>query len=342
MDASSLWPLLPMEALPNHAVGSEQPQLDYGAGDLDIFNFPTGSGVLVQPELSALPELPIDVPVLPPAEYINPTQTQSPVLDLERKMNQLSHRLYEHMSQIPLSPTCAQSGHTETHPVDSSPDLMDFHIDQTFTLTESAVDVANRFAQVLRQSREACESTAVITQTDTFPGSTPIPPVVGLASLYSFLSCQTRILDAWSVIFTHIRNCAQAAEARSAVSGQGMVVRVPKVEVGSYKPSTSTALHVQLSLMVRNTTALKETIRVLVHELSTPCAAKSADVVAFDYCGSVDTASNATSGQIRDTLAVSMCHDLEHRATAIVRDAERVKQAIEEVVKRAEGDIFGG
>ncbi|KAL5339979.1 hypothetical protein BJX70DRAFT_136900 [Aspergillus crustosus] len=230
-------------------------------------------------------------------------EPRSTILAFEQGLNQLSQQLYEYMAKVPsIEESHASHQHHEPNGL---------HFDEVFRLTESAVDVANEFTKILRDDRH-------------LTGCTTGTPSMGMASLYSFLSCQTRLLEIWAVAFCCIRGCVEKLQEISSDPDQSIVICVPNVRIGTFTPSIMTALNLHLSLIVHGTTELRQTVRALVEEISVPCQ-------PFLAPGSTIV------GDIRGSLGVSACSDLLERATATALNSADLKTLVERAVKRTQG-----
>ncbi|KAL4877110.1 hypothetical protein BJY04DRAFT_222428 [Aspergillus karnatakaensis] len=296
-------------SLPPDIHGSQQ-YLDPGAIALNMFDYTIDLEEPFDFDFGS----PVDMVhnALSPSQLIHPSQEDSTVFALEQRIHKLSEQTCEYLARLP--PMQGGGFNRNCTAGNGNAEVMEPEIDTIFSLAEAAADVTKQFVNGLRQSR-------------LHPGVTP---PLGLASLYGLLSCQTRVLDIWTVLFFHMHGCFKSNLAKSTFT-DNIVVRVASIRIGSFVPSIATALSMQLSLIVRSTAGLQDAARALVQEIELPCATPNPLTTEGFAAGLCD--------QVRGPTAASGCRNLLERASATVNTARHVKGLIEQVVKGVEGNL---
>ncbi|KAF7590281.1 hypothetical protein BBP40_003018 [Aspergillus hancockii] len=145
-------------------------------------------------------------------------------------------------------------------------------------------------------------------------------------SLYLLPSCHHRVLDIWALTFTHIRNCVRASQENTANTAEPIVRRAPKVQLGSFMPSTSTVVDLGLSLMSRSASRLEGGIPALIDEISAPSTTVSCEVVDSADSGPIDdSVERMDDDGLRSPSAVSLCRAAHERAGVMVSNADAIR-----------------
>ncbi|KAL2845040.1 hypothetical protein BJY01DRAFT_247861 [Aspergillus pseudoustus] len=249
-----------------------------------------------------------------PASAVDHVRAESPVLALERRLNLLSQQLCDLAAKIPQ--LSIWRNYRETCPSDG----LEFHIDEAFAMADAIVEVGKLFVQTMQRTRSEAPQPA---------------QALGLASLLTLLSCYSRVMDIWALIFVHTRNCARESLKQVDDDAEAAVIRVPHVQIGSFTASIPAAVDLHLSLMARSTTQVEKSIRELMNEISS--AEPPSEIQALARAGSDGegkTVAENTGCGARGSVAFISCSTILERASAMVAEARNVAQLVAKVLER--------
>ncbi len=178
-----------------------------------------------------------------------------------------------------------------------------FCVEETYRVTDTLVNIYSDFSLALHHERSE----------QLMEDSTNLSK----SSVYLLVSCHHRLLDIWSKIFGHARQCV--ASAITGIGGRhGYHPSVPKLGVGAFSPSPSNNLYLHEALVSQFALQLRDGIQKVVVQLTATSAVMS-QVEEF-------------TGGVPSELPSSPNPDAE-------RIAQALKSARQEVLNRAEKSL---
>ncbi|KAI1864606.1 hypothetical protein JX265_008330 [Neoarthrinium moseri] len=149
-------------------------------------------------------------------------------IQVVQTLTKLNLDLLQHFNTIPLHALA---------PLDPPQDKELFHLDHTFQLTKVMLDVI----QTLQLP-------------GTFYLTAPEATTIDTASIFLVISCWHRLADIYESIFLHIKKCAEESATPAAASDAS--VRLPSVRIGTYRPSPTLSVLLQMVAALHHSTLL--------------------------------------------------------------------------------------
>ena len=217
-----------------------------------------------------------------------------------------------------------------------------FEIDHTFRLTQTLIDIYPCFIStaIQRQPDQShthsnpqnpqqvaeSESLQSIDETNHPHVTPPRKSTIDQASILLLLSCHLRLIDIYESIFSHIQACMESSKRSACHAEQTM--HAPELRIGSFAPSASAAIPMQVMLVIHLASQLLDRARELVHEVETGSSLRhrrrdAESVFADDGDdGTVSSGCQGSSGQ-EDDATGRMCKPIMNRATGMSQNINR-------------------
>jgi len=214
----------------------------------------------------ATPQSHSQTPPFIPNAWISGTGV--PILEPEsvseciRKLSQLSSDLYEHKRTIP-----PLSIHDPDPPGQEEslqiPDCGEYVLEETFSLTQSLIDIYPAFLSTFLNHTSTQTSTPPFSWTDTssessasnspeHTGEAPLRrPRLPLdhSSILLILSCHIRIIEIYESLSKHMEICIR--QKTIPMTRRQATLKIPQLAIGTYIPPPSSAVPMQMLLLVQ-------------------------------------------------------------------------------------------
>lgn len=218
----------------------------------------------------------------PRFEWGNHINTEHPrsKIHLIRQLGDLSVCLYEHLAKIPP---------TSIHDQPNN-ELQDtgFSIDNTFKLTQDLIDIYPAFLDTfIRGGAISGESNAEPSQANT-PLDFTMPDNIVCAespnhleksvhssisydnsSILLLLSCHVRVIEIYDELFKHMRICMDRSVDCPSHRRQAKL-KTPPVKIGTFTPPPSSAIPMQMMLLIQFASQLSDNSSELAAHLQVP------------------------------------------------------------------------
>ncbi|KAL9130699.1 MAG: hypothetical protein Q9217_001178 [Psora testacea] len=275
----------------------------------------------------------------------------------------LSVSLHEHAATVPplssqslpsqayqwkdVSPVESETGElrtpNNTPPSKETQNCQGFEIDHTFRLTQSLIDIypccistaierqqTHSTPQNLQDDHESA-SLQSIAETNDPRVRLHRKPMIDEASILLLLSCHLRLLDIYETIFGHIQACIEGFK-RSRNNAE-QTIHASELRVGSFVPSASVAIPMQVMLVIHLASQLLDRARELVHEVETqsPSWRRREDAeLAFADDGDGGTVSSGCQGPggQGDDATGTMCKTVMNRAKGMSQNINRLRPTL--------------
>jgi hypothetical protein len=218
----------------------------------------------------------------------NPWSLQDPNINRDsigeciKKLSMLSSDLFEHSQTIPplsIHDPDSVNQVKSLHPgVD---DYSQYVVEETFRLTQTLIDIYPNFLSIFL-NRTSTSTPSFGCTTDTSPGSstssttpedtTPTCPSktsrskpLDHSSIILLSSCHMRVIDIYDELFKHMGVCIR--QRGVALTRRQAQLKAPTLAIGSYIPPLSSAVPMQMLLLVQFASQLSSYASDLVLEL---------------------------------------------------------------------------
>ncbi len=205
-----------------------------------------------------------------------------------RKLSQLSIDLFEHSNTVPpLSIYDPPPSNLEDNPVSPSPqDYSGYHIDETFRLTQSLINIYPTFLNAFLPHPMSESSNASSTRPSDKMSNTHFQtaqhPAASLgsasrasamqnldhSSILLLLACHLRLINIYEALFKHMHACFK--QGGIALTPQQATLNPTPLKIGSFEPPPSTAIPMQMLLLVQFASQLFNYAADLASELGLP------------------------------------------------------------------------
>lgn len=196
-----------------------------------------------------------------------------------RKLSQLSSDLYEHSQTIP-----PLSIHDPNHPSQEKDFQNDpqYFLEETFRLTQGLVDIYPAFLNTFLGHTSAQISTPPFSSSDNSPESSTSdsPEIIGDASpprrqrppldhssILLILSCHIRIIEIYEGLFKHMEVCIK--QKGTPLTRRQEMMKVPQLSIGTFVPPPSSAIPMQMLLLIQFSSQLFNYAAELASEIDT-------------------------------------------------------------------------
>jgi hypothetical protein len=183
--------------------------------------------------------------------------------DCIRKLSQINIELFEHSNTVPPLSIYDPSSNLE----DFLRYRSKYALEDTFRLTQGLIDIYPTFLDAFlapptlpSSSHKVSWSTNIISTDAQFEGSrvtsTPFPGSTtgGIkfsldhSSILFIISCHTRLIAIYEALFDHMRVCFKQG---GIAMMPRKVLDIPHLKIGNYKPSPTSAVSLQMHLLVQ-------------------------------------------------------------------------------------------
>lgn len=178
------------------------------------------------------------VPETPKTPFLDPSIQEPPVSKVHyvRQLAELNIGLYDHAATLPPKTTKTTNSTNEASKKAPTKDGKPFAIDQTFHLTQTLINILSRLYPHTRNH-------APFPPKDNLPQSHPDQGTILL-----ILSCYNRVMDIYEVIFHHMQGCI--CHSITPTMADGQTITLPPVRIGSFAPSNTSAIAMQMMLII--------------------------------------------------------------------------------------------
>jgi hypothetical protein len=247
---------------------------------------------------------------------------------LIRQLSDLSIRLYEHSGLMP-----PQSIH-DPGPTNNMKDYSNYSVDELLTLTQELIDVYPCFLNTFfgPQPSQASSSSSMTESSGTSPetnnsipqnrwsngdsmrnssGISGTPPP-DHSSILLILSCHLRLIGIYEHLFKHMKICMMQKGIPETPGQIEASFSAPQLRVGSYKPPPSSAVPMQMLLLVHFASQLSSYATDLAAEMhgqdgGEPFSTRKDDQVALSRAAAEDVKGRAKDmfdelGKVRNKM----------------------------------------
>jgi Fungal Zn(2)-Cys(6) binuclear cluster domain len=174
-------------------------------------------------------------PETPKTPFLDPSIQEPPVSKVHyvRQLAELNIGLYDHAAALPPKTTNSTNNASKKAPTKGG---KRFAIDQTFHLTQTLIDILSRLYP-------HTSNDITFSPKDNLPQSQPDQGTILL-----ILSCYNRVMDIYEVIFHHMQGCIRHSITPTMTDGQ--TITLPPVRIGSFAPSDTSAIAIQMMLII--------------------------------------------------------------------------------------------
>lgn len=315
--------------------------------------------VLIHPDLIANSGF-VSIPADPDMGWTGQSRDQNAIssdVSCIRQVAELNVRLFEHADKLPPLPSKTATEHNtsavrrEGSSADpwQSGDSETFPIDQTFHLTRAFMDMLCHFYPRPKGSANSPPSSSdPPNQPNMYP--TPSthdqtnlpqvanPPAVDRGTALLILSCYHRLIDIYEGIFGHARACIKHKVAPKTADGKSF--RLPQMQIGSYVPPESSALAMEMLLMIQMSSQLFDQMREILSRSGLfaadprPGEAVVRAAAGQDIWRTAAAAATDEAGGQCTQAAASCCtiesayEDMEKRATRMAENIAGTRQLL--------------
>lgn len=245
---------------------------------------PLNFGHSISSAISSRSFSPVTAPVSPPSRMAvalqtprfpmwsgNPCEpTQHSVAQCIRQLSELSVSLYEHSTTVP-----PQSIHDHVPENELYQEAMDnlaqqyakYSVDETFRLTQELIDIYPSFIEVFTRRKISHPSklprsmeSSHLEESQSGEHLGPIAPPLSNplhldhSSILLILSCHLRLIDVYEQLFKHMKVCIEQKGVEYTRLQASF--KAPQLKIGNYAPPITTALPMQMLLLLHFATSL--------------------------------------------------------------------------------------
>jgi len=251
------------------------------------------------------------------------------VTDCMRRLSQLSIDLFEHSKTVP-----PQSIHDPDHISNQklSEDYDKYTVEDTFRLTQDLVEIYPRFMAAFFTS-ETNTPSFTSTEDNISTGSsefstqaTPSPadtqrtqPEMPFdhSSVLLILSCHLRLISVYDELFKHMKRCI--IQKGIALTPQQARLTSPQMKIGSYTPPPSSAVPMQMLLLIQFSTQLFHYAADLASEVRRGEPSSSTGESENESVGDMALAMARAAADNVESRAKSMSQELGDMRSQVLR-----------------------